>query len=68
MYKQLNLEPPNLRLYQTTRNIAGDIASNIYSALKDLGVIFEIYIQSSSTELAGAYPASSLDSYYGTHN
>ena len=42
--KEFNLKPPKLRLYQLTKNPAADIAPHISSALRDLGVIFEIYI------------------------
>ena len=41
LYKELNLEPLNLRMYELTKNISAEIAPNIYSTLRDLGMIFE---------------------------
>ena len=37
--KELNLEPPKLRLYQLTKYITADIAPHISSSLRDLSVI-----------------------------
>ena len=68
LYKQFNLEPPKLRLYQLTKNIPAKIASHIYSALRDLGVIFNKSILYRSPILAGADRAGTEDSCYGTEN
>ena len=50
--KEFNLEPPKLRLYQLTKNISAEIAPHISSALRDLCVIIEKYLLSSSIKLA----------------
>ena len=60
--KQFNLEPPKLQLYQLTKNISDKIVSRIYSALRDLSVIFDKYILSRSTVLEGADRAGTEDS------
>ena len=52
--KQFNLEPPKLQLYQLTKNPDANIAPHIYSALRDLGVIFDKSILSRSHILACA--------------
>ena len=44
LYKQLNLEPPKLRLYQLTKHISDKIAPHIFSALRNLGVISDKFI------------------------
>ena len=64
----MNLEPPKLRLYLLTKNIAAEIAPHISYALRGLGVIFEYYILSSSKKLADADPAGTLDSLSETQN
>ena len=68
MDKKINLEPPKLRLYQLTKNLASKIASHISSDLRDLGVIFDKPILSGSLILVGVYSAGTADSYYGTKN
>ena len=68
MYKLFDLEPPKLRLHQSTKKIAAKIASHIFSALRDLGVIFDKYIWSRSPILVGADRAGTLESCYGTQN
>ena len=66
--KQFNLEPKKLRMNQLPKNIASIIAPHIYSTLRDLGVIFDKYILSSSLILACEYCAGTSDSCYGTKN
>ena len=39
--KEFNVEPPKLRLYQSTKTFAAKIAPHISSALRDLGVVFD---------------------------
>ena len=68
MDKDFNLKLPTLRLYHLTKNIAAEIAPHISSALRDLGVIFEKSLLSSSTKLVDAYPEGALDSWSGTKN
>ena len=63
MYKQFNLEPPKLRLYQLTKNLTAKIAPHISSALRDLGVIFDQSILSRSPILAVSYHAVTADSF-----
>ena len=46
----------------TNKNIAAEIEPHISSALRDLVVIFEKYISSSSTKLADVDPAGNLNS------
>ena len=46
MYKQFNLEPPKLRLYQLTKRLAAKTLPYISSDLRYLGVIFDKYILS----------------------
>ena len=62
MEKDLNLEPPKLHLYQLIKNISADISPNIYSTLRDLGVIFVKFVLSVSTKFPDADPAVNLDS------
>ena len=50
--KKFNLEPPKLRLYQLTENLAANIVPHISYDLIDLGVIFDKYILSRSNILA----------------
>ena len=64
----MNLELTNIFLYQQTKNIAAEIVPHISSALRYLGVIFEIYILSISTKLVDAEPVGNLDSCSGTKN
>ena len=66
--KQFNLEPPNLRLYQLTKNLAAKVAPHISSAWRDLGVIFDKSILSRSPMLKGADRAGIVYSCYGTQN
>ena len=66
--KQFNLEPPKLRLYQLTINIAANTSPCISSALRDLAVIFDKSILYRSTILAGADRAGTADSCHGTQN
>ena len=68
MYKKYNLEPPKLRLYQLTQNIATKIAPHIFSAMMDLGMIFHKYIWSRSPILVGVDHAVTSYSWYGTLN
>ena len=49
-------------MYQLTKNIASDNAPHIYSALRDLRVIFEIYTLSSGPKLVDTDLAGTLDS------
>ena len=49
-------------MYQLTKNISADIAPHIYSSLRDLSVIFEIYILSSSPKFLDIDLAGTLDS------
>ena len=60
--------PPKLRLYHLTKNLAAKIAPHIYSALRDLGVIFDKYILSIIPILVGADRAGTADLLYGTQN
>ena len=60
-YKQFNLEPPKLRLYQLTKNLAVKILPHVSYALRYLGVIFDKYIISISPILAGADHAVTSD-------
>ena len=62
MNKDLNLEPPKLRLYQLPKHLAAEIAPHISSALRDLSVIFDKSILSNSTKLVDTYHADTLDS------
>ena len=62
------MEPPKLRLYQLTKNIAAKIELHIFYALRDLGVIFDESILSRSPILAGEDHAGNADSFYGTKN
>ena len=62
MDRDFNLEPKKLRLYQIKKYIAAKIAPHIYSALRDLGVIFENIYLSSIPKLVYADPAGTLDS------
>ena len=68
LYRQLNLEPPKLWLCQLTKKLATKIAPHISSALRYLGVIFDEYILSGSSILAGADRAGTADSCYGKKN
>ena len=52
----------------TNKNLAAEIAPHVSSSLRDLGVIFERYIISSSPKLADVDPEGKLDSCYGTQN
>ena len=52
----------------TNKNIIAEIAPYISSALRDIGVIIEESILSSSTKLEYVDPAGTLDSCYGTQN
>ena len=54
MDKGFNFEPPKLRLYQLTKNIAANIAPHIPSAFRDLGVIFDKSILYIIPKLVGA--------------
>ena len=51
--KNINLEPPKLRLYQLTKNIAAKIEPHIYSTLRDLRVIFDKCLLYRSLILSG---------------
>ena len=62
------MEPPNLHVYQLTKKYSAEIAPHVSSALRDLGVVFDIYILSISDKLAGTDPTGTLDSWYGTQN
>ena len=66
MDKHFNLEPPMLRLYQLTKNIAAKIESHISSALRYLGAIFDKCILSRSPILESADREGTADSCYGT--
>ena len=46
----------------TNKNVASEIAPHISSAFRDLGVIIEKYILSSSTKLVDAHPVGTLES------
>ena len=52
----------------TNKNNTAEIAPHISSALRDLGVMFEIYILCTGPKLVGADSAFDLDSWYGTQN
>ena len=60
MYKLFDLEPPKLRLHQSTKKVAAKIAYHISSALRYLGVDFEKYVLSSITKLEDSGPAGTL--------
>ena len=60
--KEINFEPPKLRLYQLTKVLAAEISPHIYSSLRDLCVIIETIILSISTKLADVDPTGTLDS------
>ena len=60
--KDLNLELPNLRLYQQTKNLAAEIVPHISSAFIDLGTIFEKYHLSISPKFVDADPEGTVDS------
>ena len=49
-------------------NIAAEILPHISSVLRDLGVIFDKYILSSSTKLVDADPTGTSNSRYGTQS
>ena len=68
MEKQLNLGPPELRLYQLLKKLDDKIVHHISSALRDLGVIFDKSILSISTILVGADYSATVGSCYGTKN
>ena len=59
--KEYYSETPNLHLYQLTKNIAADIVPHISSVLRDLSVIFEQSILSSSPKLEEADHVYTLD-------
>ena len=65
MEKELNLDPPKLRLYQLIKNISADISPNISSALRDLGLIFIKFILCVCTKFSDAEPSVNLDSWSG---
>ena len=66
--KWFSSEPPKLRLYQLTKNIAAKIAPHIFSALRDLGVIFDKFIIPRSPTLACADCTGTEDSCCGAKN
>ena len=68
MDKQFNLEPPKLRLYQLTKNLAAKIAPHISSALRDLDLIFDKSILSRGPVLSSSDRAGTVYSCYGTKN
>ena len=55
-------------MYQLTKNIAANIWSHIYSALRYSGVVFDKFILSSSPILVGAKCVGTSDSWYGAQN
>ena len=52
----------------TNKNIAAGIAPHAYAVLRDLGVISDKSILSSSTKLVDADPTGTLESYSGIKN
>ena len=66
--KELNLDPPKLRLYQLAKRISAEIAADISSALRDLSVIIKKSILCCSPKFRDKYPAGTLDSLSGTQN
>ena len=61
-WKRFDSEPSKLRLYLITKNIAAEIATRIYSTLRDLSVINDKSILSIIPKLVDTYPAGTLDS------
>ena len=62
LYKDLNLELPNLCLHQLTKQFSAKILPHISSVLRNLGVVVEKYIVSSSTKIVDADPKGTLNS------
>ena len=62
----LDLEPQKLRMYQLTIPLAADITLHVSSLLRDLGMIFEKCILSSSTKFLDADPEGTLCSSIDT--
>ena len=52
----------------TKKSLADKIVPHIYFALRDLGVIFDKYILSSSPILAVVYHSGTAYLFYGTKN